>query len=405
MKKLLFFLPILSLFLLLPKTFADNRVNFTVTQDPNPVYANSGTLKLTLNDPKGDLNPNNKYIFAGRNSDGSPVYGETLDPTKVYTQDQINNIPVKVTILDSSTAEIDINLDKASYKTGTTTTYNFYYNSINDANLLFTGQFTVNPLGGQNGEPQLKFEQNAYQAGSKMWIDLINIETGKNYVVWWDGSKVETVYNGSFSQGDLFQVDGFPTVKLHPTAPSSTGIKKLCMDQTTPKGVGPINTGAAKLTCRVWSTINITALQPNEQELNTPVTTSNDPGIPTDTGSQVAADTPTPLPPPCPSEAYNSVTGQCDFVNTGIPGLTIKTDPAGFVQSVFGLLLSISGGVALLLIIYSGYQMMMSHGKPETIQAARDRLTSAIVGLLFIIFSLVILQAIGVNILHLPGFS
>jgi len=67
--------------------------------------------------------------------------------------------------------------------------------------------------------------------------------------------------------------------------------------------------------------------------------------------------------------------------------------------------LAISGVVALIFIIVSGYRFMLSQGNPEAVQEARESLTSAIVGLLFIIFALVILQLITVNILHIPGFN
>jgi len=42
---------------------------------------------------------------------------------------------------------------------------------------------------------------------------------------------------------------------------------------------------------------------------------------------------------------------------------------------------------------------------PEALKDARDQLISAIIGLIFIIFSLVILQIIGVDILRIPGFG
>ncbi len=83
----------------------------------------------------------------------------------------------------------------------------------------------------------------------------------------------------------------------------------------------------------------------------------------------------------------------------------IKVSPAEFVKSIFGILLSLAGGVALVLIIISGYRLMTSQGNPEKIQQAREQLTSAIVGLLFIIFSVTILQVIGVDILHIPGLN
>lgn len=83
----------------------------------------------------------------------------------------------------------------------------------------------------------------------------------------------------------------------------------------------------------------------------------------------------------------------------------IATDQGGLIKTIFTVILSLSGGIALLLIIYSGYQLVLSRGNPEKVQGAKETITSAIVGLLFIIFSVAILQAIGVEILRIPGFS
>lgn len=94
---------------------------------------------------------------------------------------------------------------------------------------------------------------------------------------------------------------------------------------------------------------------------------------------------------------------KCATVDTAIG--SVQTDPVQLVKQLFGILLSLAGGIALILIIYSGYQIMVSQGNPEKLQGARETLTSAIVGLVFLIFSLVILQIIGVDILRIPGFS
>lgn len=110
-----------------------------------------------------------------------------------------------------------------------------------------------------------------------------------------------------------------------------------------------------------------------------------------------------PFPPPCLPEDMGA-DGKCKQISTGL-GVTIPVDPAGFVKSLFGILLSLAGGIALILIIFSGYQLMTSQGNPEKVQAAKETLTSAIVGLLFIIFSMVILQIIGVTILKIPGLQ
>ena len=111
-----------------------------------------------------------------------------------------------------------------------------------------------------------------------------------------------------------------------------------------------------------------------------------------------------PIPPlsPCSNGANES--GTCKRIDTGF-GFSVGTDPISLIQSLFGIILSVSGGIALLLIVVSGYRLMISQGNPEAIKGAREQLTAAIVGLLFIIFALVILQIIGVDVLHIPGFS
>lgn len=83
----------------------------------------------------------------------------------------------------------------------------------------------------------------------------------------------------------------------------------------------------------------------------------------------------------------------------------VKTNPAGLVSFILKFLLYISGGIAVLLIMFGGYNMMTSQGNPEKLQGAQETITSAVVGLLFIIFSLVLLEIIGVDILRIPGFG
>ncbi len=128
----------------------------------------------------------------------------------------------------------------------------------------------------------------------------------------------------------------------------------------------------------------------------------------TTSGSQTGlisapVDTPMPSAPPAPCAEFSPDKKQCIKVSTALGD--IGTKPEDFITSIFGYLLGISGGIALLLIIIAGYKLMASQGDAEKVKEARESLTSAIVGLLFIIFSLVILQIIGVDILKIPGFG
>src|SRR3989338_1008953 len=83
----------------------------------------------------------------------------------------------------------------------------------------------------------------------------------------------------------------------------------------------------------------------------------------------------------------------------------IHTNPADLVQDVLKFALGIGGGLAFLMMLLGAFQMLTSAGNPETLQAGKDRLTSAIIGLLFIIFAVLLLQIIGVDILGIPGFE
>jgi hypothetical protein len=109
---------------------------------------------------------------------------------------------------------------------------------------------------------------------------------------------------------------------------------------------------------------------------------------------------PQPPLPPCKQWGANGV---CETFNTTFGGFS--TNPIDFIQKIFAILLSVSGGIALLLIIKAGYQLMTSQGNPEKLNNGRDQLIAAIVGLVFLIFSFVFLELIGFDILHLPGFG
>lgn len=103
----------------------------------------------------------------------------------------------------------------------------------------------------------------------------------------------------------------------------------------------------------------------------------------------------------CPAP---NIDGSCPNIPSGL-GIDLPTDIKGFINTLLGVVLSLSGGIAIILVIASGYKLMVSQGNPEKAQGAKEQLTSAIVGLLFIVFSLVILEVVGYDILRLPGFG
>lgn len=61
--------------------------------------------------------------------------------------------------------------------------------------------------------------------------------------------------------------------------------------------------------------------------------------------------------------------------------------------------------LAFMLVLFGALQMMMSAGNPEKLNEGKELVTAAVIGLLFIIFSVFLLRIIGVDILGIPKFS
>ncbi|MBP7768830.1 hypothetical protein KA082_03290 [Candidatus Woesebacteria bacterium] len=83
----------------------------------------------------------------------------------------------------------------------------------------------------------------------------------------------------------------------------------------------------------------------------------------------------------------------------------IESKPQNIVKRVIEVGLGLGGGVCLLMTLIGGFYLTISQGDTAQVNEAKAMITSAIYGLLFIIFSVFILQFIGVTILHIPGFG
>lgn len=131
-------------------------------------------------------------------------------------------------------------------------------------------------------------------------------------------------------------------------------------------------------------------------------------------GGKILAATPTPVNPKgaelCEFVPKNDPNKKkCEECFTNGKSWTalgcIQTSPQGFVQDFLGLAIGIGGGIAFLLILFGGFQMMTSAGNPEHLNAGRELVTAALSGLLLIIFSVFLLRIIGYDILRIPGFK
>lgn len=92
-------------------------------------------------------------------------------------------------------------------------------------------------------------------------------------------------------------------------------------------------------------------------------------------------------------------------IDTAIGCINVLDSPEAFLGDILKWAVGVGGGIAFLLIIYASFMIMTSAGNPERLKAGQELLTSAISGLILLIFSIFILKFIGVDILKIPGFG
>ena len=99
-------------------------------------------------------------------------------------------------------------------------------------------------------------------------------------------------------------------------------------------------------------------------------------------------------------------TGGCDgdSIETAIGCIPVG-DTNSFMGWILGWAVGVGGGIAFLLIVYASFMVMTSQGVPDRLKAGQELLTSAISGLIMLIFSVFILKFIGVDILGLNNFG
>ncbi len=98
--------------------------------------------------------------------------------------------------------------------------------------------------------------------------------------------------------------------------------------------------------------------------------------------------------------------GNCPVnnIDTAIGCIPID-DQSVLIGFILRWAIGIGGGIAFLLILVAGFQIMTSRGDPNRLKSGQELMTSAISGLLLLIFSLVILRIIGVDILNIAGLK
>ena len=87
-----------------------------------------------------------------------------------------------------------------------------------------------------------------------------------------------------------------------------------------------------------------------------------------------------------------------------IEDLENATSIEGVVQTIVDIALPLAGIAALILFVVAGYNMITSQGNPDKLKEAKDMITNAVIGLVFILLSVGILVLIS-NVFNLGAFE
>lgn len=350
-----------------------------IIQEPNPIFSDTQQIKFTFTSDRDDFQPSEEYTFNVAWSE--PAIG--INNFNNFAR-PINERAIEFTIDGKNLRAGEWNFELCRGRS-------IIFSVCNDATKVISGSFTVFK---SSTRAAIAMDQYKFRAQTVQPVYILNALPEMEYRFWFEGENTvftPPLFTGKFSQNQIgpSQYHERTAMARINVGDASPRTKTLCMTYST----FFFGANAGTLTC-------------DHKISGIAVTTTT----PQDSGGSVVSNettTPTPVAPVIKDVKYDIPPPPCDVNAKTCPTAfgNISTDPAGFIRSIFTILLSLAGGIALLLIIVSGYRLMTSQGNPERVQGAREQLTSAIVGLLFIIFSLSILTIIGVDILRIPGFT
>lgn len=85
---------------------------------------------------------------------------------------------------------------------------------------------------------------------------------------------------------------------------------------------------------------------------------------------------------------------------------SIPTNLKEFSEKILSIATGVAGGIAFILMVTGAIRILTSQGDPKGVAGGREMLVAALAGLLFLIFSVLILRFIGINLLGgIPGIG
>jgi len=105
-------------------------------------------------------------------------------------------------------------------------------------------------------------------------------------------------------------------------------------------------------------------------------------------------------PTPYPGRMYTMI----GCVSTNFSSLE-GGGATSFTKTILNLVFSTAGGIAFLYLIYGSFLILTSQSNPEKLDRGKKVVYGAIVGVIFALCSIFIINLVAANILRIPGFQ
>lgn len=113
-------------------------------------------------------------------------------------------------------------------------------------------------------------------------------------------------------------------------------------------------------------------------------------------------DTVTNNPPtPFPGRQYTTL----GCVGTNLGGFQQEGAAASVVQIILNIIFSLVGGITLISLLYGAFIIMTSQNNPERLNFGKRVVYGAIIGVIFTVSSVFIINLLASGILKIPGFD
>ena len=106
-------------------------------------------------------------------------------------------------------------------------------------------------------------------------------------------------------------------------------------------------------------------------------------------------------PTPWPGHAYTML----GCIQTDLGSFTKEGAASSVIQTLLNMIFAFGGGLAFLFLIYGSFLILTSQAEPEKLNHGKRVVYGAIIGIVFALFSVFLVNFLASGVLKLPGFQ